>query len=314
MRIAVMATGAVGGYFGARLAAAGHDVFFIARGSNLSAIRANGLRVQSVLGDLHLEKPNVTDHPGDIGQVDVVLFAVKLWDSEKAAQQAASLIGADTRVIPLQNGIDSAERISPILGADKVVAGSAYIATVLSSPGTVTHTSNFARMLVGRIDGSADSALAHFCDSAKAAGIDIELSRHIQAERWQKFAFLVALSGATTATRRPLGELLADEDTRALFQGLLSEVVAIAQARGIGLPSNLIQDRMQFADNSPRDFKASMCHDLERGNRLELDWLAGTVVRLGRELGVPTPWNNAVYAVLKPHRAGGAGVAAATIS
>jgi 2-dehydropantoate 2-reductase len=304
MRIAVMATGAVGGYFGARLAAAGHDVFFIARGRNLQAIRASGLRVESVLGDLHLKTPNVTDKPNGVGPVDIVLFAVKLWDSETAAQQAASLIGANTRVIPLQNGIDSAERISPILGPDKVVAGSAYIATVLSSPGTVTHTSNFARMLVGRVDGAPDAALAHFCSAAQAAGIDIELSRHIQEERWQKFAFLVALSGATTATRRPLGELLEDADTRALFQGLMSEVVTVADARGIKLPASLIQDRMKFADNSPRDFKASMCHDLERGNRLELDWLAGTVVRLGRELGVPTPWNNAVYAILKPHRSG----------
>ena len=150
MRIAVMAAGALGGYFGARMAAAGHDVIFIARGSNLDAIKKNGLKVESVRGDLHLPKPSVTNDPAKVGPVDIVLFTVKLWDSEKAAEQALPLVGPDTGVIPLQNGVDSAERIAPILGADNVVAGSAYIATVLSAPGVVTHTSKFARMLCGR--------------------------------------------------------------------------------------------------------------------------------------------------------------------
>ncbi|HKU05275.1 MAG TPA: 2-dehydropantoate 2-reductase, partial [Bradyrhizobium sp.] len=149
MRIAVMAAGALGGYFGARMAAAGHDVYFIARGSNLEAIKRNGFRVESVQGDLHLPQPNVTDDPAWVGPVDIVLFAVKLWDSEQAAKQSIPLVGAHTRIIPLQNGVDSAERIAPILGADNVVAGSAYIATVLSAPGVVTHTSNFARMVCG---------------------------------------------------------------------------------------------------------------------------------------------------------------------
>src|SRR5262250_1390350 len=156
MRIAAMAAGAVGGYFGARLAAAGHDVFFIARGAHRDAIAKNGLKVESVHGDLHLPKPNVTDDPGKVGPVDIVLFAVKLWDSEKAAVQALPLVGPESRVIPLQNGVDSTERIAPIFGTDIVVAGSAYIATVLSAPGVVTYTSQFARMVCGRIDGKPD--------------------------------------------------------------------------------------------------------------------------------------------------------------
>src|SRR5689334_1755776 len=225
MRIAVMAAGALGGYFGARMAAAGHDVFFIARGSNLEAIRKNGLKVESVLGDLHLPRPNVTDDPAEVGPVDVMLFAVKLWDSDKAARQALPMVGPGTRVIPLQNGVDSAERIAPILGADNVVAGSAYIATVLSAPGVVTHTSNFARMVCGRIDGKPDERLKAFTDAAKKAGLDITLSDSIERERWQKFVFLVGLSGATATTRKPLGPILADPDTRAFFFDLMREVV-----------------------------------------------------------------------------------------
>jgi 2-dehydropantoate 2-reductase len=304
MRVAVMAAGALGGYFGARMAAAGHDVAFIARGSNLEAIAKNGLKVESVHGDLHLPKPNVTDDPGKVGPVDIVLFAVKLWDSEKAAMQALPLVGSETRVIPLQNGVDSSERLVPILGADNVVAGSAYIATVLSAPGVVTHTSQFARMVCGRIDGKPDRHLSSFAEAARAAGIDITVSDAIDRERWQKFVFLVGLSGATATTRQPLGPILADPDTRAFFYNLMCEVVAVGRAKGVPVPANFADDRMKFAQGSPPTFKASMLHDLERGNRLELDWLAGKIVDLGRSLGVPTPANDAVYAMLKLHRMG----------
>jgi 2-dehydropantoate 2-reductase len=305
MRIAVMAAGALGAYFGARMAAAGHDVFFIARGANLEAIKTNGLKIESVHGDLHLPNPNVTDDPAKIGPVDIVLFAVKLWDTEKAAEQTLPLVGPDTRVITLQNGVDSPERLAPILGTDRVVAGSAYIATVLSAPGVVTHTSPFARMVCGHIDGKPDAWLKSFTDAAQAAGIDITLSDAVDRERWQKFVFLVGLSGATATTRKPLGPILQDPDTRAFFHSLMSEVVAVGGAKGVSLPADFVDGRMKFGESSPPNFKASMLHDLERGNRLELDWLAGKVVELGRVLGVPTPANEAVYAVLKLHRMGG---------
>jgi 2-dehydropantoate 2-reductase len=304
LRIAVMATGALGGYFGARMAAAGHDVSFIARGANLEAIRTSGLRIESVLGDLHLPDPHVTDDPGEVGPVDIVLFAVKLWDTEKAAAQALPLIGPGTRVITLQNGVDSPERLAPILGGNTVVGGSAYIATVLSAPGVVTHTSPFARMICGRIDGGTDARLGAFVDAAREAGIDIAQSEAMNCERWQKFVFLVGLSGATGTTRMPLGPILADPDTRAFFYSLMAEVVAVGRATGVALPADYADDRMAFAEASPPGFKASLLHDLERGSRLELDWLAGKVVELGRALGVPTPANDAVYAVLKLHRMG----------
>jgi 2-dehydropantoate 2-reductase len=304
MRIAAMATGAVGGYFGGRLAAAGHDVSFIARGAQLEAIRKNGLKIESPLGNLHLDNVHATSDPKEVGPVDVVLFAVKLWDTETAAALAKPLVGPHTRVITLQNGVDSVERIAPILGEEQVVGGAAYIASVISAPGVISHTSQFAKIVCGRIDGKPDATLAALTAAAKEAGIDIAQSETINRERWEKFIFLVGFSGATGAMRMPLGPVLADPDTRAFFQSLMAEVIALARANGVALRPDFLESRMKFADTTPPGMKASLLHDLERGNRIEIDWLAGKVVALGRELGVPTPANAAVYAVLKLHRMG----------
>ena len=304
MRIAVMAAGAVGGYFGARMAAAGHEVHFIARGALLEAIRNNGLKIESPLGDLHLKDAKATDDPKTIGPVDIVMFAVKLWDAEKAAEQARPLVGAATRVITLQNGVDSVERLAPILGADNVVGGTAYIATVMASPGVISHTSAFATIRCGRTDGRPDPLLQHFAEAAKAAGIDITVVDDMQRERWQKFIFLTAVSGSTATTRLPLGPVMEHAETKAFFRQLMEEVMAVGRRKGVALDPAYIEERMAFAEQAPKTMKASMLHDLERGNRLELDWLAGKVVALGRELGVPTPANEAVYAVLEPHRMG----------
>jgi 2-dehydropantoate 2-reductase len=306
MRIAVMATGAVGGYLGARLAAAGHKVSFIARGANLEAIRKHGLKLESTLGDLHIPDAKATADPGSVGLVDVVLFAVKLWDTEIAANAARPMAGPTTRVITLQNGVDAVERMQPILGVDRVVAGTMHIAAVLAAPGVVRHTSAFARLRCGHVDGKPDAQLARFVDAAKAAGIDIVLSDNIEVDRWKKFVFLVALSGATGATRQPLGPILADADTRKLFIALMRETAAVARAKGVPIDDAFVSESIGFAEKSPPGFKSSLLHDLERGNRLELDWLAGKVVALGRTLGVPTPANQAVYSVLKLHRMGAA--------
>jgi 2-dehydropantoate 2-reductase len=304
MRIAAMAAGAVGGYFGARLAAAGHDVTFVARGTQLAAIQEHGLEVESVLGDLHLKNVQATSDPGDVGPVDIVLFAVKLWDTEIAARAAQPLVGPATRVVTLQNGVDSVERMAPILGDDCVVGGTAHIATVVSAPGKVRHTSQFARLRCGRIDGRNDAQLTAFADAAQGAGIDIAVSPRINLDRWQKFVFLVGLSGITAATRKPLGAVLGDEDTRAWFIDLMREVLAVGRAKGVAFAPEFLEDQIKFAHGAPYDFKASMLHDLEAGRRLELDWLAGKVVALGRELGVPTPANASVYKVLKLSRMG----------
>lgn len=304
MRIAVMAAGAVGGYFGARLAQAGHDVAFIARGRNLQAIRGAGLRVESPRGDFHLKDARATDDPAEVGPVDVVLFAVKLWDTETAGRQALPLVGPATRLITLQNGIDSVERLAPILGAETVVPGIAYIASVLAEPGLIRHTSSFAEIRCGRLDGAADPQLEAFAAAARDANIDIVVSRGIEVERWQKFVFLVGLSGMTASTRQPIGPILADPAERKRFFDIMQEVVAVGRARGVALPADYVETRMAFAATVPPGMKASMLHDLEAGNRLELDWLAGKVVGLGRETGVATPANAAVYEALKPYRMG----------
>jgi 2-dehydropantoate 2-reductase len=299
-----MAAGAVGAYFGGRMAQAGHDVALIARRANLEALRKNGLTIESVHGDVHLKNVNATSDPKDVGPVDIVLFAVKLWDTEAAAELAKPLVGPDTRVITLQNGVDSYERVSGILGKDQTVGGTAYIASVLGGPGVVRHTSKFATLRCGRIDGKPDAKLAAFAEAAKAANVDVQLQDDMNRERWQKFIFLSSLAGANCMTRQPLGKILADPDTRAFYRKLMTECLAVGQKSGAKVPNDWIDDRMTFSENAPPGMKASMFHDLEAGNRLELDWLTGKVVSLGKELGVPTPASEAVYAAVKLYRMG----------
>lgn len=304
MRIAAMAAGAVGGYFGARMAAAGHDVFFIARGANLAAMKANGLKIESVHGDLHLPKPNVTDDPKSVGAVDIVLFAVKLWDTETAAAQAKPLVGPNTRVITLQNGVDSVERVAPILGADRTNGGAAYIATVIGSPGVIKHTSHFAKMRYGRADKKPDAMLQAFTDAGKAAKLDVDISADINVELWEKFIFLTAMAGSTGSMRSPIGAIRSDPELRGFFRALMQEAYTVGRAKGVALADDYVEGRMKFLDTIEPGMKASMAHDLERGNRIELDWLAGKVRALGRESNIPTPASDTVYTVLKLYRMG----------
>jgi 2-dehydropantoate 2-reductase len=305
MRIAAMAAGGVGGYYGARLAAAGHDVFFIARGAHREAMEKNGLTLDRPEGNVHIPKPNVTDDARSVGPVDVVLFAVKLWDTESAAELTRPLIGPHTRVITLQNGIDSYERVAPIAGAENTVPGVTYVATVIDRPGVIRQDGTFQSVIFGRIDGQPDDTLQRFEEAAKAAGINATVSDDIQRDRWHKYIFLTATSGATAVTRTTMGPILADPDTRAMFLNIMRETLKVGQAKGVKIEDSYLDQRMDFADKSvPANMKASMANDLDRGNRLELDWLAGTVSRLGKELSVPTPVNDTIYAALKSYRMG----------
>src|SRR5512135_1540886 len=299
MRIAAMAAGAVGGYFGARMAAAGHDVFFIARGAHRDAIARTGLKIESVHGDVHLPKVNVTDDPRSVGPVDIVLFAVKLWDTETAAEAARPLVGPNTRVITLQNGIDSVERVAPILGAEQTVGGAAYIATVIDAPGVIKHTSNFARMRFGRTDKRPDATLQAFADAGKAAKLDTDISPDIAVELWEKFIFLTAMAGSTTALRSPIGPIREDPELRGFFRQLMAEAFAIGKAKGVALDPGYVDSRMDFLMNKVEPgMKASMAHDLDRGNRIEVDWLSGKVRELGRQYKIHTPASDTVYTVL----------------
>jgi 2-dehydropantoate 2-reductase len=304
MRVAVMAAGAVGGYFGARIAAAGHDVAFIARGAHRDAMRRDGLKVESNLGDLHLNDVNVTDDPKQVGPVDVVLFAVKLWDTETAAEQTRPLVAFNTRVITLQNGVDSVERLVPILGDEPTIGGTTYVVATIARPGVIRHSGTNARIRCGRLNRHPDAVLAGYVEQIKAADIDITLTDHILLDIWKKFVLLSGTSGITASTRQPLGVIRDDEDMRAFFYKLMHETIAVGSAAGVEFPPDFPSDLDDLVAAFPPMMKASMANDLDAGNRLELDWLAGKVVALGRKYGIPTPGQEAVYAILKPYRMG----------
>lgn len=304
MRIAVMGAGGVGGYFGARLAQAGHDVAFVARGRHLDAMRAQGLRVRSALGDVHVPRPTVGDDPASLGVRDVVLFAVKLWDTESAAAALRPLLGPDSAVVPLQNGVESVERIGAVVGAAHVMGGVAYIAAKIAEPGVIEHTGTMARLQFGALAPSQRAAVEALLAACKGAGVDAEIAADIRKALWMKFVFLVALSGMTAATRQPIGAIRADADMRATFEASMRETCALARARGVALPEDFVTDRMRFGDGLPAEMKASMAHDLEAGNRLEAPWLSGAVARMAKEAGLAAPVNATLYAAVKPYCAG----------
>jgi 2-dehydropantoate 2-reductase len=304
MRMAVMAAGAVGGYFGGRMAAAGHDVTFIARGAHGDAIRRDGLRIESALGDLHLKNLNVTDDPKQVGPVDLVLFAVKLWDTETAGEQTRPLVGSNTRVITFQNGVDSVERLAPILGDDVTIGGATYIVATIAKPGVIRHTGARAEVRCGRLDRRPDAVLAGYVQQMKAANIEITLADHMRLDIWKKFVLLSGTSGITASTRQPLGVIRDDADMRAFFYQLMHETIGVGRAAGVEFAADFAAELGRWMASFPPTMKASMANDLDAGRRLELDWLAGKVVALGRKYGIATPGHEAVYAILKPYRMG----------
>jgi 2-dehydropantoate 2-reductase len=298
-----VAAGAVGGYFGGRLAAAGHDVAFIARGAHRDAIRQDGLKIESALGDLHLKDANVTDDPKQVGPVNAVLFAVKLWDTETAGEQIRPLIGSNTRVITLQNGVDSVERLAPILGDEPMIGGTTYVVATIASPGVSATPVQMPESVVAA-DWHPNAVLASYVEQIKAADVDITLTDHILLDIWKKFVLLSGTSGITASTRQPLGVIRDDVDMRAFFYKLMHETIAVGSAAGVKFPPDFPADLDGLVAGFAPMMKASMANDLDAGNRLELNWLAGKVVALGRKYGIPTPGQEAVYAILKPYRMG----------
>lgn len=314
MKIAVIGAGGVGGAFGAALAQAGADVTFVARGAHLAAMRENGLKIEGGRGETHIVPTQATDDPGTIGPVDFVLFCVKLWDVERAGEQIRPLIGPDTAVIPLQNGIDASERLIPILGAKAVMGGVAQISATITAPGVVRQTGTFMRLVFGELAGGNSARGEAFLALCKKAGFDATHSDRILTDLWMKYILLATTSAITAATRSPFGRLRDDPDVMALFEAGFAEVAAVGRAKGVALPEDAMATMVQATKAFPTDMVASMAHDLLRGGRIELPWLSGKVVALGRELGVPTPVHNVLYAVLKPHIMGNAGVASSSPS
>ena len=300
MRIAAMGAGGVGGYFGARLQQAGHDVVFFARGKHLAALREKGLTLKSTHGDAQL-KVAVLEEPAEAAPVDVIIFAVKLWDTESAAERLRPIIGRQTVVIPFQNGVESVGRLQKVLPKEAVMGGSAYIATRIAAPGVIEHIGQMARLQFGPVLPAQRPAATAFLAACKQAGLNAEVPDDVVRAIWEKFVFLVAVSSATAVSRAPLGVVRADPDLRRLFEGALRETWALARARGVPLADDLVEDRMKYLDTMPHEMKASMAHDLEAGGRLEAPWLCGAVARMSAELGLDAPVNGTVYAALKPY-------------
>ena len=303
MRIAIMGSGGLGGYFGARLSNGGADVHFIARGAHLAAMRTEGLRIEGPTS-IHLTRVNATDNASEIGVVDIVMLCVKLWDTDTALQQIRPLVGPNTTIISFQNGVLKDQYLKAAFNVAQIMGGVGYIATTIDRPAVIRQTGPMQRLIFGEFDGSRSERGQALLAACLAGGINAELSDNILREIWQKYVFLVGLSGTTTTIRRTIGPIRENPQTRALLLDVMREVVTVGRAHGVDLAEDYAQVRLQLADDVAYDMTSSMHHDLERGNRLEVRWLAGGVVELGLRKGVPTPLNRAIADILALHSAG----------
>ena len=303
MKIAVVGSGGVGGFFGAKLARAGEEVTFIARGEHLNAIRQRGLHVKSAREGNFTVKTPATDDPSGIGPMDLVLFTVKSYATEAAAKQILPALSRDTVVLTVQNGIDNAEKIARIIGPQHLLAGAAYVFSVIEAPGVISHTGG-GQIVFGEMDGKESDRSRAILHCLTRAEIAAELSTQIQKVLWEKYLFIVALSGVTTLTRCPIGTIRSTPETRRLLRRLLEEITALASASGAPLSPGAVEQALAVADRLPPTTTSSLCYDLVHGRRLEIEALQGYAVRLGERLEVPTPTLFAVYAALKPYEHG----------
>jgi 2-dehydropantoate 2-reductase len=296
MRIAMMGAGGVGGYFGGRMAAGGCDVTFIARGRHLAAIHEHGLRIESRdLGDSIVYPANATDDPADVGVVDYVIVGVKLWDTAAVGRAILPMVGSETTVLSLQNGVECDETLAGVVGADHLIGGVAFIASSIGAPGVIKHIGTMQRVVLGERAGGSSPRVAALYEAMLKGGINAEISDNIERTIWEKFVFLVGLSATTTTLRTTLGPVREKSQSREMLLEIMRETVAVGRARGIDLPEDYAEDRLAFADGLPVDMTSSMHHDLEAGNPLEVAWLSGAVARFGTELGVATPVNQRVF-------------------
>jgi len=294
MKIVVMGAGGLGGYFGARLAADGNDVTFIARGKHLEAMLRDGLRVESDVSPLLVRPVQATERAEQVGPVDLVIVAVKLWDTETAAESVRQTIGPQTAVISFQNGVDAAERLAGVLGREHVLGGVGYVAATIEAPGIIRHTGTMQRLVFGELNGRLSPRVDAFAAACAHAGIDCEASSDIRRAIWEKFVFIVGLSAVTSIFRRSIGPIRAHARSRGLLLEIMREVVAVGRASGVALDPSFAEQRLAFVDTLPEGMTTSMYADLQRGSRLELPWLSGKVASLGEQLGVPTPANQFV--------------------
>src|SRR4051795_5753949 len=297
MKIAIMGSGGIGGYYGARLQAGGNDVTFIARGEQLKALQQNGIALE---GDrpIHLPKVKATDDPKTIGKVDMVIFTVKLRDTEAAARQILPVIGPDTGIISLQNGVTKDDMLAPIVGREHLLGGAAYIGVSIARPGVIKKAGTMERLAFGEFDNKVSPRAQAFLDACNAGDIKADIPADISLELWQKFVVIVTMSSITSAMRSTIGPIRANPQARAFALDLMREVVAVGRAQGIALDADFADQRFAHINAMSPDMRASMSLDLEMGRPLELPWLAGAVIEMGAQKGVPTPCCRAVRDIL----------------
>lgn len=305
MRIAIIGSGGVGGFFGAKLTKGGADVTFLARGAHLEALRTSGIAIESGAGIERVSPVRATDEPGELEASDFVLLAVKLWDTAAILDRIKGAVGPNTTIVSFQNGVlkDSylRERFSP----SQIMGGVAYVATTIDRPGVIRQTGPLQRLLFGEFDGKPSPRTQAFLQACLAGGIKAELSQNIERDIWEKYVFLVGLSGTTTAMDSPIGPIRSNAQTRQFLLDVMREVVAVGRARGIDLPEDYAERRLALTDDVSPAMTSSMHHDLQRGNRLEVAWLSGGVVTMGAQCGVPTPLNRAIHDILALRANGG---------
>lgn len=300
MKILIMGTGGVGGYYGGLLAQEGNDVTFIARGAHLYAIRHEGLKVRSVHGDFHVFPANATDDPINVGAVDLILFCVKTYHTDEAAQAIRPAVGHKTVVLSLQNGVEAAERIGKVIGIEHVIGGATWLSSAVESPGVVKQISQFRRIVFGELGGGRSERIQSIYEVLNQTGITVEISEDIQKVLWTKLVFISAASSIGSLTRLPMGDYRSIPETHSLLASIMQEVESLARAQGVNLDADVVEKWLEFVDNAAPSIKPSMQLDVEAGHRTELESMIGVVGRKGRELGIPTPISDFVYASLLP--------------
>lgn len=300
MRIAVFGTGGVGGYFGGRLAQAGEDVVFIARGEHLEAMRKNGLRVDTIQGDFTIQPVQATDDPQRVGQVDIILVAVKAWQVSEAAVAMRPMVGHQTGVVPLENGVDAPAQLIAALGATPVLGGLCKISAFIAQPGHIRHVGIEPYVAFGELDNRHSQRAEALSEAFKRAGVTVQIPPDIQAAMWEKFIFIAAISGVGAVIRAPAGIIRSLPETRQMLKDAIQEIATVARALKVNLPDEIAAHTINFIDNLPADVTASMQRDIIAGKPSELGSQNGALVRMGLETGVPTPTNAFIYHSLLP--------------
>jgi 2-dehydropantoate 2-reductase len=300
VKILMMGSGGVGGFYGGGLAQQGHEVIFVARGAHLRALQEKGLQVKSVFGDFQVSPARAVEDPAEAGPVDFILFSPKAYDTETAARAMLPAVGANTTVLSLQNGIDAAERIGAIVGMEHMLAGASWISSAIESPGVIKQISQFRRIALGELDGSQSDRLQKIYEALKSTGATVEMPADIRKILWTKFVFIASNSALGCLTRLPMGDYRAVPESRALLASLMKEVESVAHAEGADLDPDVVQKSLDFVDNAAPHIKPSMQLDVEGGRRTELDSMIGVIGRKGRQHGISTPVADFAYAILLP--------------